>query len=444
MSAIGMCGTFDVENYGDLLFPLVAEHELRQRLDPVALQCFSYLAKRFPAWPFDVTSFTDLTETIDGLRGMIVGGGHVIRSDKAIAPGYSPPTSELHHPLSIWLTPALLALEQGLPVVWNAPGVHGQIPGWMAPMLTAALVSSDYIAVRDESSRRALATLAPTTEISVVPDTVFGIANLRDPTKLSAECAALRERVGLQRPYLAVQASAGMEAVVRVLADRRDRFDSYQILVLPISPVHGDANEVIVERVFPAALKLPQWPHPLVLAELISGAEAVVGFSLHLAITALAYGVPVFRPNESAQGKYAVLKHFETVYSFANDSEISPDWLHSKLGRATPLAAVRNANRELKVHWDRIAAAFATPRARVVPRAIRELWQKMPGQLESGALVAASLSEAQHTIAGLRAENAALRNSLSWKLTSPLRAMFDFAQRQRTRRAALNRPPAQQ
>ena len=29
---VGMCGTFDVANYGDLLFPLIAESELTERL----------------------------------------------------------------------------------------------------------------------------------------------------------------------------------------------------------------------------------------------------------------------------------------------------------------------------------------------------------------------------------------------------------------------------
>lgn len=431
MSAIGMCGTFDVENYGDLLFPLIAGHELRQRLDPVTLQCFSYAAKRAPAWPFDVTSFVELARTVDGLRGMIVGGGHIIRADKNIAPGYFPPTRELHHPLSIWLTPALLALEQGLPVVWNAPGVHGQIPDWAAPMLNAALVSSDYVAVRDDRAHRALTALAPMAKISVVPDTVFGVANLCDPGKPSAECTALREQIGLQRPYLVIQATAGIYELAQSIAGKLPL--SWQILVLPIGPALGDANDAITGQLTADALTLPLWPHPLLLTELIAGSEAVIGDSLHLAVAALACGVPVFRPAASAEGKYEVLKQFDTVYFVADDSEISTDWLNSKLGRKAPEAAARNANGELKTHWDRIAMAFAKPRIRTVPPALRALWQKLPGELEAGA-----------AIAQLRAENAALRNSLSWKITSPLRRMLDFTRHPRAHLAALEPQAAQQ
>ena len=31
MYRVAMCGTFDIKNYGDLLFPLVLRHELESR-----------------------------------------------------------------------------------------------------------------------------------------------------------------------------------------------------------------------------------------------------------------------------------------------------------------------------------------------------------------------------------------------------------------------------
>jgi hypothetical protein len=37
-----MVGTFDVDNFGDLLFPIVAEHELTARLPGVELRRYSY------------------------------------------------------------------------------------------------------------------------------------------------------------------------------------------------------------------------------------------------------------------------------------------------------------------------------------------------------------------------------------------------------------------
>src|SRR5437870_1060894 len=121
---VGICGTFDVANYGDLLFPLIAEAELRERLAAVTLHRFSYHARKPPEWPYEVTSLRLLPQMIHRLDGMLIGGGFLIRFDKEVAPGYLPPTPEIHHPTGYWLTPALMALQHNVPLVWNAPGMH--------------------------------------------------------------------------------------------------------------------------------------------------------------------------------------------------------------------------------------------------------------------------------------------------------------------------------
>jgi lipopolysaccharide transport system ATP-binding protein len=435
MAAIGMCGTFDVENYGDLLFPLITAHELRQRLPTLDLQRFSYFPKRAPEWPFDVVSLTEFAATVEHLDGLLVGGGHIIRFDQDIAPGYLPPSSDLHHPLSLWLTPMLLALEQGLPVVWNAPAVYGDIPAWAAPLLTAVLTGSKYIAVRDAASRQALTPFAHNAEINVVPDTVFGIANLRDEN-VSRQYAALRQDIGLDKPYLVVQATAGLDAIARLLKKHAATFAGYQVLLLPIGPALGDTERNIAQD-FPTALRLPQWPNPLLLTELIGTAEAVIGVSLHLAITALACGVPMFRPHESALGKYALLADFDTIHLFDNNREISPQWLQQKLGRTAPSVAVQKANEELKAYWDKVAVALNSPITRSVPACIRELWQKLPKAMETDFVFERKLSRAQHTIRHLRIEVADLRSSLSWRVTAPLRAVVKLIQRLRNQRSTL-------
>jgi hypothetical protein len=61
---------FDVANYGDLLFPLIAESELTERLGAVTLHRFSYNARTPPDWPYEVTSITKLPETSHRLDGL--------------------------------------------------------------------------------------------------------------------------------------------------------------------------------------------------------------------------------------------------------------------------------------------------------------------------------------------------------------------------------------
>jgi hypothetical protein len=150
---VGICGTFDVANYGDPLFPLIAEAELRDRLGAVSLHRFSYHARTTPEWPFEVTSIDALPQMIHRLDGLLIGGGHLIRFDKGVAPGYGPPNPEVHHPTGYWLTPALIALQRGVPLVWNALSGGNDIPKWAHPLLETAFTLSRYVSVRDEASQ---------------------------------------------------------------------------------------------------------------------------------------------------------------------------------------------------------------------------------------------------------------------------------------------------
>ena len=102
---IGIVGTFDVENYGDLLFPLIAEAELRERLGSVTLHRFSYQARTPPDWPYAVTSIADLPRVIGDLDALLIGGGFLIRFDKDVAYGYGPPGPQIHPPPDIGSRP---------------------------------------------------------------------------------------------------------------------------------------------------------------------------------------------------------------------------------------------------------------------------------------------------------------------------------------------------
>jgi len=244
---IGIAGTFDIENYGDLLFPLVAEAELTRRLGPIRLRPFSYTARQSPDWPYPVTSVADLPTVLDGLDGMLIGGGHIIRFDKAVGEDYRPPTEDIHHPTGYWLMPALLAAQYGCPVAWNCPGAHGAVPDWAAPLVQIAIAHSDYVAVRDEPSRAALAACANGASIVVVPDTCFTISRLIGRDAPSAKLSRMREAEGLIGPYVVVQASEPLRGFCRFLQRHRERFAAWQFLALPIGPALGDQDSVLTQ-----------------------------------------------------------------------------------------------------------------------------------------------------------------------------------------------------
>lgn len=427
---LGISGTFDVANYGDLLFPLIAEAELGDRLGRVRLHRFSYSHRTPPDWAYEVRSLADLPEAAGGLDGFIVGGGHLIRFDEAIAPGYGPPTPDIHHPTGFWLSPALVALERGLPVAWNAVGVHGPIRPWAEPLMRLAIGSSSYVAVRDEPSRQALQPFAAGPEITLVPDTAFGIGRLVDRQRPSAELRSLRGTLGLTGRYVVVQATSGLETFARFARAHPHLFGECRLLSLPIGPVHGDGDACLGSDP-PGVVRLPRWPSPLLIAELVGQATAVVGTSLHLSITALAFGVPVFRPAGSDGGKYAVLSGYDGVAFLPREGEIDPRWFEARLGRGPVSPPARAALDRLSVHWDHMAAALTGgPNPRALP-ALGRFWQSLPGVLESSverrpetvADHGPTVAEREREIRALRRDVAVLQGSWSWKLTAPLRAL---------------------
>jgi lipopolysaccharide transport system ATP-binding protein len=380
---IALFGTFDVENYGDLLFPLIAEAELTERLGTVKIHPFSYHSKTPPDWPYTVVSLTELPRLAGGLDGTLIGGGFIIRFDKEVAPGYGPPAPTIHHPTGYWLTPALIALQHGVPLVWNAPGMHcNDIPAWARPLMELAFTLSRYIAVRDQPSQEALSPFVEESQITVVPDTAFGVSRLLDEGS-SDEFTRLREASGLTDPYIIIQASPGLDRFLDFAKSHSDRLRNFRFLALPIGPVLGDNEEALGDDL-PGLVRLPFWPHPLLLAELIKNSVAVVGYSYHLSITALAFGVPVFTSADLSVGKYTALSGFETIFPLPKELETDAHMFLSRIGKTEPCQAARTALDRLGNHWDRIATIIreGPTDARL---GLNRFWQSLPGLLETEA-----------------------------------------------------------
>jgi lipopolysaccharide transport system ATP-binding protein len=416
-------GTFDVENYGDLLFPLIAEAELAERLGSVNLHRFSYNAKEPPDWPYTVTSVAELPEVAGSLDGVLIGGGSIIRFDKEIAPGYGPSTPAIHHPTGYWLTPALIALQHGIPLIWNSPGMHGDnIPPWADPLMEQALENSRYIAVRDEMSQAVLARFVDKARIAVLPDTVFGISRLIDERHPSIALSRLREASGLTAPYIIVQAIDGLDPFLRLIRNHSQLFRDFRFLVLPIGPILGD-HESIVGDDLPGLVRLPVWPPPLLLAELISQAAAVVGHSYHLAVTALAFGVPVFSSADLSFWKYTALSDFETIFSLPKETEIDPQWFITRVGKNLPSPAACAALGQLAHHWDRTATILCEGATATQP-ALNRFWQSLPNLLEAADERGKLLAQARAEIAMRDDCIAALYNSPSMRVTAPLRFLM--------------------
>jgi lipopolysaccharide transport system ATP-binding protein len=386
---IAMVGTPDAANYGDLLFPLIAEHELRARLGEIELVSYGYRDVGASGWPFAVRSVGALPREISGYDLLLVGGGLLIRDDAALADGYAPSDQSVNQPLGLWLTPTLLAHAAGVPVVWNAVGAASQFAPWLGPMMRAAIKGCAYVAVRDQASADTLARIVPDAQLHVVPDTAFGAQVLVDEDAKQALQRTL-ESAGIgDRRYVVVQSTTGLSAVGSAIEEAlvAARAQDAVVLEIPIGPILGDHTGA-----FPIGghvATLDHWPSPQVLTALLAGAEAIIHQSLHAGVVGFGAGVPCLRRPMPGGGKHDQLNGLPGVHLLGQNGAAGVLGV-PRVADATA-DAIRNSIRgALDAYWDKVAGV-AGRRDPHASGAMLDLISELPGMGQKAAAEVAAL-----------------------------------------------------
>jgi lipopolysaccharide transport system ATP-binding protein len=347
--AVGIAGTFDVENYGDLLFPSIAAAALARRDRRIRVVPFSANGKSVPTWPFQVRPLEEIVASIPALSAMLIGGGQIVRFDSL----YPIPTpSGVDLPFAYWLTPAVLAAVVGKPVFWNAVGasIGGPRDPWRDGLLREVLAASYFIGVRDVLSRDSLAKVAPAARIQLLPDTAFGLSRVWPLEEESVDFTNWRKSLGLKGPYIVIQASAAAAKHRAAIESLMESMGEVDAVILPVCWCHGDRAEAFPElkgRVFLSR----EWLTPKLTTEIIGRAEYIVASSLHACITALSYGVPAARvPIGWGASKFDLLDEFSGIVSIDRR-----DALFSlvRRGRQVEPRAIECADR-LDRYWDEV------------------------------------------------------------------------------------------
>jgi len=349
---IGIVGTFDVENYGDLLFPLLAQAELERRI-PARVVPFSYNARSTPGWPYVVRPVAQLVDTGAGLAGLLIGGGQLVRSDTYFPVAVPPGTAV---PYDVWLLPALAGLALRVPVVGNAIGAwEGGVAFTPAlrELFAAVLHGSEYVAVRDAISAQVFDAIAGRAVAREVPDTGFGLRRLVDPAAPSAAYAEWRRTHGVTGAYVAIQATEHLAPSRDALLRLRMLLPETRFVLLPICKVHGDrgglAHFAGLDAVADDAFLAPE-----LFAEIVAHAQVAVGSSLHFGVTAIAFGVPLLRAAGYADKKYRILD------GFAGAALLRADLTRETIeGLATAAAADPRVAAHacgVDAYWDDVAA----------------------------------------------------------------------------------------
>lgn len=178
-------GAFDIENYGDLLFPLIA----RRRMSHYANVHFVSPAGNDELWADCIKPMTtnDAIQSTAGIDGVLIGGGNVIHGPTPDMAPYNQYTATLMHAYpDIWFAAAYVAAMQNCPLLFNAPGVSPTVKqSANAEFLRVVIDLAEYVNARDISGVKLLQTVSPEANIVVTPDTAADIAKFWSKAELT-------------------------------------------------------------------------------------------------------------------------------------------------------------------------------------------------------------------------------------------------------------------
>ena len=295
---VGVVGTFDVPNYGDLLFPLVAsfklglgDHELLA-VSPSDNKVYFEDAK--PATTLDNLLKHDITPA-----AFLIGGGNIVHAGTANMLEHYAGDLDRSAYASLWLGTATMAAFYNSPLIWNAPGVPLLFSQMAGHAMKHVLRASSYVSVRDQKSLDNLD--APEdVDVVLVPDTIFSLPELWPKNGLKERFRTLvREHGGsVTKRYMAVHVKArSLDRDYKFMAEQLDGFSSKMQVIpvlLALGHCHDDhlAADKISDLMTVSHLNFARLTSLADVAATLAGSCAYVGASMHGYITAVSYGNP--------------------------------------------------------------------------------------------------------------------------------------------------------
>ena len=462
---IALSGTFDVENYGDLLFPVIFERAMKKRGLDYELVLFSPDASLgvkaqdsdVAVYPLSQLEKMHLDKPFDTV---VVGGGALIhyKSISVVMPGAPQGKFTPYRNSETWVTPALVCAKYGIKLLYNLPQVSYPFAKSMYPVVRAFFAPTDYISFRDAHSKMCFdevyAGEESRPEMVVAPDSVCVISELIDGDSLAE---IRRDLLPENTPYAVlhfnrVRPEGDTDDLLKTVAHLKAL--GLQVVLLPLGYTHFDEKGLDELNALTNG-ECIGFERPLSIMEMASvlaGCEIYIGSSFHGAVTALGYGKKAVSYNYSRLTKNAAL--FDD-YGIGDMVALSAAELIEKIDLAlsTPPDAERVSAvfAEVNAHFDRLfehITSNSTPKSKnaLCPESV------LLDTLEVAATSLDQITACENEIARLSDEKVHLENrmreletqledfrihhvntvqtitqdftnSASWKITKPIRAV---------------------
>ncbi|MEH7830329.1 polysaccharide pyruvyl transferase family protein [Gemmobacter denitrificans] len=308
--SIYVTGMFDMLNFGDLLFPLVAAQALNRAIVPVA-------PTATPPWLSDALppmAFADFARRCGPQDTVVIGGGHIIHAHALdLLPQYRAAGVAGWGGAALWLGASVVAAMAGAGLAWNAPGAPHPLPPDPDGLIAAALAAADHLALRDAASCAMLPAVMRD-QAQVVPDPIAGITRLWSAADLAPEAAAFRAGrglapgAGLWTLHIRDRSLSGIgaEGVARGIDALAERLGLHPVLCALGAAHEDDATaRAVAAHLRVAHTVLDRPPSLRHMAGVLAASALHSGSSLHGYMVAAAYGVPALLLGRPAYRKFA-------------------------------------------------------------------------------------------------------------------------------------------
>ncbi|GAA4883873.1 hypothetical protein GCM10023311_02680 [Flaviramulus aquimarinus] len=346
MIKVAHFGTFDVDNYGDLLFPHIAEYRLPkyqwEHISPTNNPTVFKDAK-------PIVSFEKARNNV--FDAIAIGGGNIIHLLDNHNTVYNNITGFSY--ANLWVGAAKMAIEQKIPYIFNAPGISKNFNRYIKKRIASATFkNSNYVAFRDRFSKEiACRTFKNKTifesKLTVVPDTAFEINKLwpLEKTKVS--------------DYITVNLNERYHINIEETALGLDQISSklkMPIKLIVIGDCHGDkAFTIKVSKKMKSEHTIVNSDELKKVAQVIGHGKHFFGSSMHAFITALSYGIPALLVlNKKPLNKFIGLLEIAALESNVICKSFDEALKRTNSPAILSKKARQKIQSDLNTHWNKI------------------------------------------------------------------------------------------
>ena len=461
---IAQFGTFDVMNYGDLLFPKILNRELNLSDEAQLIYVSPKGGNSVLADTVVSLGVNDLVEQNYHVDSIIIGGGNIIHLEPSKLFEYNISDefgSSFAYP-NLWLN-TILSISEEVNIAWNSPGVPNKFSSGDKSLVEKALKRTNYISVRDEYSCEYLLDVCPNLNVNIIPDTAWNINKLWTSLELVDAKNDLFDRLSLDcsEDYIVFHINERYlnntphQRIAKII-DEISIALSGNPLLIPFGICHGDdiiADEIAKHmKTCPRVVSSPK--SLLEIAGCIANSKSYIGSSMHGLITACAFGVPGLAIADSGKFKFAglekfigqdnlVMRSWDEAFELSKSSEFPDYAIQFKKACVT-------AEKLLKGHWTEIQNTLSNTESceknqtreifsksglnktekiilfnqgEVKYQKCREKYEKILKRKESDYAEKLRTKELRYNNSITNYENKIIkyRRSMSWRLTKPFR-----------------------